>query len=805
MLDVAAVAERLMLLFSFDAGLRDALVLLIALHDLGKVGAEFRGMLLDGERQITRHWEVSEALLRANDTQIGARLGSNRHARQELYAAIAGHHGRPPAARPDDLARMLGRAGEEASRDASAVVAAFADLWPRASLGQVMARTAKDLSWWLSGLVVAADWVGSNPEWFPPREPDLALADYLSLTRGQAERAVVEAGLDSAKVKDAQLFDFVPRPMQRAAADIPLPDGPMLAVIEDETGAGKTEAALILAQRMMLAGKGRGLFFALPTMATADAMFARAVKVMGRLFTSAPSVTLAHGRAGLSQPFRDLVGRSAEGEDDVTCAPWLADNRRRALLADVGIGTVDQVLLAVLPTKFATLRLWGLSSKILIVDEVHELGDPYMGVELAQLLRAHAMRGGSAILMTATLPLDQRAKLVAAFEEGAGRAVEQDFDPAYPSLSVAGGAVSRDFPRTSSARGQVTVRRLEGAEAALGLLVEAATRGAACVWVRNAVDDAIAAVAALRARGVDAALLHARFALCDRKAVEADMLRCFGREGEGRAGRVLVATQVVESSLDLDFDVMVSDLAPIAALIQRAGRLWRHMDLRPAAIRPAPEPVLHVVSPDPARVETARWLHEVLDRGAWVYPLADQWRTADVLFRAGQIDAPSGLRALIESVHGADISVVPPVLESAELDQIGAGYAAANRGQQNIVRLEEGYRSGGGSADDTDYPTRLGEPQRALLLARRRGGGLVLWADGQSEQLSELQAAKRRLEGLALPDQTAAEILTLTREWPEWKRKSVTVCPVEEDGAICEGLRYEATSGLLFAAPPVRG
>ena len=129
------------------------------------------------------------------------------------------------------------------------------------------------------------------------------------------------------------------------------------------------------------------------------------------------------------------------------------------------------------------------------------------------------------------------------------------------------------------------MERLAGPSEAAALLAQAAGQGAACGWVRNAVDDAIAAVDALRAAGIRADLLHARFALTDRKRTERAMLQRFGKQGHERAGRVLVGTQVLESSLDLDFDVMVSDLAPMAALIQRAGRLWRHTDARPACAR----------------------------------------------------------------------------------------------------------------------------------------------------------------------------------------------------------------------------
>ena len=157
----------------------------------------------------------------------------------------------------------------------------------------------------------------------------------------------------------------------------------------------------------------------------------------------------------------------------------------------------------------------------------------------------------------------------------------------------------------------------------------------------------------LEGEGISADLLHARFMVADRLKKEVELQARFGRDGTRDRGRVLVATQVVEASLDLDFDLMVSDLAPIGSLIQRAGRLWRHMDLRPVRERPVPGPVLHILSPDPENVEDGRWLHRVLPAGAWVYPLSDQWCTARAVFALGAIRAPDGLRQLIEAVHGS--------------------------------------------------------------------------------------------------------------------------------------------------------
>ena len=807
MLDVATVAERLLVPFHFEPQLRDALVLLVALHDLGKISDSFRAMIEVGTPQTFRHWQLTEALLFAHDDRLAARIGGGWRQRQALYASVAGHHGQPSdldlggqpglPARERGLRATLAAVGS-GLQPAAEVIDTFGDLWPGASLAALPSGAATTaLSWWLPGLCAAADWVGSNTLWFPPHAGRSDLATYLHRARDIAARAVREAGLAGSSVKPGPLFDFALRPMQAACAEVALPDGPMLAAIEDETGAGKTEAALLLAHRMMQAGKGRGLYFALPTMATSDAMFARARDVVGKML-AAPTLTLAHGRAALSDQFDDLITSGQRGEDEPSCTDWLAESRRRALLADVGVGTVDQALLSVLPVKHQTLRHFGLSSKILIVDEVHEMGEPYIGRELERLLQMHRAAGGSAILLTATLPMALRARLLAAYGG-------DNPGPAYPALTLAGGEARADFaPDPRPVKGPVRVERIHSAEAAVDLLGDAAAQGAACVWVRNAVDDAIAAVAALRMRGIEARLLHARFTLADRKRIEAEVLARVGKDGTGREGFALVGTQVLEASLDLDFDVMLSDIAPIAALIQRAGRLWRHMDLRSAAVRPVPAPVLHVLSPDPAEVADDRWLQGILGSGAHVYALADVWRSARVLFAAGRIEAPQGLRGLIEAVHGDGAEDLPAPLEAADLQAEGEAKAASTLALHNLVDLAAGYRAAGRGDNDVTYPTRLGAETRTLVLARRTEAGLVPWAGdaGTPENwaLSEVSARRSRLDRLLLPDQSSPEIAAVTTDWPDWKRAEAMLCPVAEDGTICEGLRYEAECGLLFVS-----
>ena len=820
MLDVGACAERLIASHTAFRHLsnaqRQALVILVALHDVGKLSESFRALIRTGETGHPPHWQLSDYLLCGVLDEVLMDLGADDWVRAELYAAVAGHHGKPPSRASGDRTerrkrqRALG-SGEQAAR---AWVSRLLKLFPGASLEDMAVDDAKALSWALSGLTVASDWVGSNMDWFPfePDQQDIEAA--LAESQCRAARAVREAGLDpprptrgdgAALVKLAEL-----RPMQEAASTVALGDGPRLAVVEDSTGTGKTEAALILAHRMMAAGKARGLFFALPTMATSDAMFERMHDVAPALFEGPPSVVLTHSRATLSAAMRDLRGTPSDETPEADNAVWLTDNRRRSLLATVGVGTVDQALLGVLPTRFSTLRLFGLADKVLIVDEAHSY-DPYMQRELETLLRMQAQLGGSAILMTATLPLTMRRAYIRAYQEGLATQAQDLPATHYPGLHLVGREVSSHAvaPLAGNMR-TVRVARLEKTDCAVDLLADAAAAGAACVWVRNAVDDAIEAVEALARRGVKANLLHARFAMVDRLRQERMLMGRFGKEGSGRAGRILVATQVVEASLDLDFDVMISDLAPIGSLIQRTGRLWRHMEKRPAAGRPVPAPVLHVVSPDPDRVEGDDWLRTVLGGGAWVYRLDEQWLTARALFDEGEIVAPDGLRALIEAVHGGDAPTVPKVLEEAERQATGDAMASAAMARSNVVDGSAGYLTGtrGAVGNDVLFPTRLGELQVTIVLARRRGGELVSWADADDPAtawaLSEVSASRRRFAHL-LPDQDAPEICAVSESWPEWRREACSVGVVEEDGAVGERLLYDKDLGLRTRSPSGRG
>jgi CRISPR-associated endonuclease/helicase Cas3 len=556
----------------------------------------------------------------------------------------------------------------------------------------------------------------------------------------------------------------------------------------------------------MAGGHSRGIFVALPTMATANAMYQRLADAYRVLFDSneTPSLVLAHGKRGLYRnftksilPIRASNDEAAEDAAGATggaqCAAWVASDRRRAFLADVGVGTIDQALLSVLPSRHAALRLFGLAQRVLIVDEAHAY-DAYMSRELDTLLAFHGALGGSAIVLSATLPQDRRSALVAAFSKAAGGAAPVLTSTDYPLLTLVtrGGAKEHPCePRAELGR-TVQVERLAGVEEAVGRIVAAAQAGLAVAWVRNTVDDAIEGYAAVRAAGVEADLFHARFAMGDRLAIEAAAMERFGLKSTPpvRAGRVLVATQVIEQSLDLDFDLMVSDLAPIDLLIQRAGRLWRHRrDDRTAA---ADLPRLLVVSPEATDDADGGWLNGPLRRTRNIYRWTILWRTARELFARGVIDTPGDVRRLIAAVYDNPDLGVPAGLMSALEKEQGEASAAIGLARINLLNWKDGYAGGQGWDSDVRTPTRLTAESVTFRLARWQDGVLNPWYGDDDERLawalSEVSLAAWRGSRVPEPEGRLAEAVAAAKAgWSRWDVE-VPLLVLTSDGADWHGI-----------------
>ena len=514
---------------------------LLCLHDVGKFAKKFQAKVPslypdcfgDDPAGLSAHYDHGAGGLRLFDADpVRFNLPGAGSARtwRPLISAVTGHHGTPPEPGLDrglaGLRSDFGKAGITAAYEFIQQVRALFDISQDLP---VLDRTrARRASHALAGLAVLADWIGSNQNWFPYQEPNPDLDAYWRDARERAAQAVEDAGVMPAGVGAHLEYDDLldagtaPSPMQEWARSVELPAGPALFMIEDETGSGKTEAALMLAHRLMQSGGVEGLYVALPTMATANAMFDRLAATYRLLFSAEcqPSIALAHGARDLHQGFRAAMphggrveapysdGDASEEAWDTTastaCAAWIADDRRKAFLADAGAGTIDQALLAVLPSRHQSLRLIGLMRRVLVLDEVHAY-DAYMQREMERLLEFQAGLGGSAILLSATLPLSIRRRLADAFARGLGEGMHDgDACMDYPLATVCSAetrSANKVAGRTERAR-TLPVRFLRCSDEALDEVELAVRAGDAVLYIRNTVDDAMAAHAVLTARGL---------------------------------------------------------------------------------------------------------------------------------------------------------------------------------------------------------------------------------------------------------------------------------------------------------------
>lgn len=865
LLDVAAVANRFLSCNpgrlsreSAISGLSEddhvqACTVLAALHDLGKISPWFQALVpehwpaeLGAVPALGRpisHWEATALFL--GDKGIRLALGAKLPdflLDPQIISAVAGHHGKAPSS--DLLSEPMSSLHRKAIGDICLEVARdlceeVVGLLLSLKIEEKDAPQIEAFSFSLNGLITLGDWVGSDSSFFPFVAPEMSLADYWPLAIKAADQAVRAKGLVPAQSLKFPTLSRIapragaqPRPMQRQAADIGIDDRAQLILIEDGTGSGKTEAALLLAARMIAAGLGEGVYVALPTMATANAMHGRLDTAMGGLFDDAAgrsaSLVLAHAKAALARTLDRLAAARGDGggqEETVSQRfnAWIADSRKKAFFADAGAGTIDQAFLTILPKKHLTLRQYALAGRILIVDEAHAC-DAYMGEELKVLVEMQARLGGSVIILSATLGQAQRRDLIRAFARGRGlkgkammaieKAVLGDAYPLLTRYSVGAGIEEIAVETLDNLSRRVDIARLPDRATSGSLALDMAAHGACVAIICNAVDSAIDIHASLLEAGHPAerlTLFHARFATGDRMNIEDKVLRMFGiaSQPETRAGQILVATQVVEQSLDLDFDAMISDLAPVDLLIQRAGRLWRHKrDGRPVAA-----PILHILSPEPVSSVDGDWLNETLGPAAYTYKLPGVlWRTARDLFAAGRLETPADLRRLVERAYLPDGDDLPEGLVKAHRDSAGKEYAARFQGQHNTIEPRDGYAGMREVSPDEEIGTRLGEKSITLRLAKRRGNRLVplVGRAGAPEAvnwaLSEVAVRYRWLVGKGssdlslLPAPTDQMAVDAARAaWPEWE-KTMPLYEVGEDGHVATKNRcnivYRADVGL---------
>jgi len=610
----------------------------------------------------TRHGTISTLLLR---DLLKEEYGWSGADAQTMAVAIGGHHGVFPGADTFSkeiiayaAGRKLGNPRAEAHW-ATAQAALVARL--RDALGGVPhfrpARLDPAAMMAFAGLISVADWIGSTERFFPFTSIpvvgwDATIASYLRDSEAKAMRAFARLQWFALPILEdmpdfATRFEIeTPNAMQLLADEAigPRLDSPSLIIIEAPMGQGKTEAALTLLEHATIRQGLGGAYIALPTQATSNQMFKRVREHLERRLREhgeRVNLMLLHGHAALSENFDDLKKATAAdpapdisptglAEDErgnalaVMAASWFT-YRKRGLLAPWGVGTVDQGLLAVLQTRHVFVRLFGLAHKVIVIDEAHAY-DTYMATLLERLLEWLAALGCTVIILSATLPRKRRVDLIRAYARGArvpdvGTLAIPDVE--YPRLtSLIGDAVGaiavprEDDPKEITLQWLPTPLIVDGDCALLAArLIERLTAGGCAAVVCNTVRRTQEVYRTLKGRfaalpdterpALD--LFHARYRFIERAEREKRVLDHYGKPGlDGISPHrplrsVLVATQVIEQSLDLDFDLMVSELAPADLVLQRAGRLHRHK----RGQRPAPigTPTLFLAPPETVDAE----------------------------------------------------------------------------------------------------------------------------------------------------------------------------------------------------------
>jgi CRISPR-associated endonuclease/helicase Cas3 len=513
---------------------------------------------------------------------------------------------------------------------------------------------------WLTGFVTFCDWIGSNTDWFPLHveqplrnhvTPESARAGAMVALEliGWHRRAVL-LNLPFSRLfaaPDAPLF--TPRPLQETL--IFLADQPGLYIVEAPMGMGKTEAALAAAYRRWNEGEERGLYFALPTQLTSNRIHNRVSEFLGHVIDDHSIQTLAHGNAWLSE---DRVrsyspAHTSAGEADAMEACRWFTSSRKPLLAPFGTGTIDQALMACIGAKHSALRLFALSGKVIVIDEVHSY-DPYTSALVDQLIRWLLEVGCTVIVLSATLTAKRRREMI----EKAG--ATEPFPPPsdYPLITKVIGDTATHHPVADPTIHE-TVVHLKHLDAAdpdyIRKIARAAESGACVLVIRNTVASAQQTFRSIKAvlqdDTIPVGLLHSRFPHFQRQRNENHWMNLLGKNPSPRpSGCVLVATQVVEQSVDIDADLLVTDLAPTDLLLQRLGRLHRHVRPRPVGFEIATCWILQPVVDWSAEPKAIR---DQIGSSAYIYPPIALYLGQEIWTKRTTVNLPTGIRELLES------------------------------------------------------------------------------------------------------------------------------------------------------------
>ena len=673
---------------------------LAAVHDIGKVTPGFQqkiygalGQKIIEEFQYSNvdHAEYSGWILRERFGENFAALAANHHGiahnmgNPEIFNDKNSYCGGPQwsALRSEILRRTFGALG---------LAEKTPDLLP-------------ELSQEILGAVIVSDWISSAIEipWGAPSE-NIDVPAFIS-----------SAGFRTPDIRRnlsfEDIFGFSPNSLQQACCRKIIPGE--INIIESEMGSGKTEAALYIAYKMLESHAASGIYFALPTQLTSEKIHSRLNQFLKKILNDAAdcNALLLHGNAHLEWHLQ-MEGND-EQEDEHGRDSWF-QTKKRALLAPFGAGTIDQALLAILNAKHNAVRAFALAGKVVIIDECHSY-DHYTGFLLKQLIRRLRDSRCTVLVLSATLTDEARREF--ALLPPPSQEERNECQP-YPLISCSFPDHPQEvkIPFSGSSPRNVALSFCEETES-LALALDKAADGEQVLWLENTVAKAQEIFAHLSccAGDIEIGLIHSRFPRSVRTRNENKWVDLLGKNGASqrcKIGRILVGTQVLEQSVDIDADLLITRIAPADMILQRIGRLWRHRQLDP--FRPSTASRRAVILEEPQLSAG-----EHIECGTFLpYEAYQICRTYEELRPRRSLSLPNDIRPLLEAVY-------------CEREEKGNLCFLKGRMKEKIDELERKALVASSNvltpADDDQVSTRINEqPSVQLLILSKNNGGKVL-------------------------------------------------------------------------------
>ena len=614
-----------------------------SIHDVGKVSPDFQRMLykkcFGNVKNIPQLQHANEMRALRKENSFHGKISQvsvkSRFPELNNLATIEGmHHGFRPNLRPiAENSDIYG--GESWTALRHKLIDDLMQSFPCSEFS--------DLNDWnqacvIGGFITFADWIASGGYFGNILQNHSFSKDDL---KQKAHDAVRNAGFIPLSIKRGlqfeDIFGFSPRKIQSDLFESV--SSPGVYVLEAPMGLGKTEAALYVAYKMLEKGFASGIYFGLPTQLTSKKIYERMESFLKKIVSEESSycLKLLHSSAWLDE--------DSFGEDAKVGKSWF-DSKKRGILAPFAVGTIDQALMSALYVKDSMVRAFGLVGKVVILDEVHSY-DSYTGTIMNALVDELKHIGCTVIILSATLTSSQKKKIL-------DLPLEEGLNESYPLISSQTDKSFSEISSLGESNRKVSIQISKDDKKAFDVALEKAENGEQVLWIENTVAEAQDAYKKLAAKsvemGLECGLIHSRFIKKQRSEIENKWVSLYGKNGYSKrsaCGRILVGTQVLEQSIDIDADYLITRICPMDMLLQRIGRLWRHREndkIRPSTAKCE----TLVLSPV---IEDAIKSDEVFGVTGVVYSPYVLSRTLEVLKSVEAINLPNDIRGLLEGVY----------------------------------------------------------------------------------------------------------------------------------------------------------